>query len=78
MEENVLNSPVPLILEHQGVSEEEARVESTHVAIRYAATVDDVVLDHFVSTGLCLVFVDGIRLVPVVVGDNAEFHFCCG
>jgi len=44
-----LHAPVPLVLIHQGLTEEESRLEATHVAVADGITVDDFLLSHFLS-----------------------------
>lgn len=56
-----LNSPVPFVIHHQGLSEEEARFESAHMSIADGITVDDLPLCHIFSNLSCLVLVDPRR-----------------
>ena len=49
------------------------RVEATHVAVRNAASIDDVVLDHLVSARARFLLVNPLRLVPMFAGDETEF-----
>lgn len=53
-----LDTPVPLELEHQGVSEEEARLESAHMAVADGIAVDDLLLRHVLSYFSCFILVD--------------------
>jgi len=70
-----LDPPVPAILEHQRVPEEETRVEATHVPVGDASSIDNVVLDHLRSRSAGTGFINEVRLEPVVVGDDAELDF---
>ena len=52
-----------------------ARVEPTHIPVGDAAAIDGSLLDHCVPTGRGLLFVDPVRLEPVLVRYLAEFDF---
>lgn len=66
-----LNTPVPLVIQHQGVSEEKARLVATHVTIRDTVTVDDLFGGH-VGARLCsLVLIDKVGERPMLFRDLA-------
>ena len=54
---------------------EETGVESAHVAIGDTAAVKDVLSGHLVSGDASPVFVDMLRLMPVIRRDLSEFDF---
>jgi hypothetical protein len=66
-----LDAPVPLVVEHQGVAEEEARLVAAHVAVADGVAVDDLLLLHFVAHTGGLVLVDPLGEGPVLLGDPA-------
>jgi len=50
------------------------RIETAHIPVWNAASVDDLI-PHHVRTGCrSLRFVDPVWLVPMVMGNQAEFH----
>ena len=55
--------------------ETHARIEPTHIPVGDAAAIDGSLLDHCVPTGRGLLFVDPVRLEPVLVGYLAELDF---
>lgn len=61
-----LYTPVVFVLLQKLMLEEEPRVETTHVAVWYAVSVDDIVFDHIFSSRRSFGFVDRIRLEPKV------------
>ena len=66
-----LNTPVPLVLEHQGVAEEETGLVATHVSVGDGVSVDDLSGSH-VGADLCsLVLVNPLGERPVLLGDLA-------
>src|SRR5690242_2732190 len=66
-----LNAPVPFVVEHQGVTEEETGLVATHVPVADGVAIDDLLLLHLL-TNLCgLVLVNPLREGPVLLGDFA-------
>lgn len=53
-----LNAPVVLVVEHQFLLEEEARLEATHVTVALRVTVDDLPRAHILAHLLGLLLVD--------------------
>jgi len=68
------NPPIPLVFLHEWVSEEEPRIESTHVAIRYAVPVFHPLRLHPLPGRFCLVLVDPVGLEPVLFWYHPEFN----
>lgn len=66
-----LDAPVPLVVHHQWLAEEEAGLEAAHVAVADGVAVDDLALGHVLADLLRLVLVDEIREGPVLLGDLA-------
>lgn len=64
-----LHSPVPLIVQHQFLSEEEARLESAHVSVAYGISVDDLALCHILTNLARLVLIDVFWEGPVLLGN---------
>ena len=52
------NAPIPLIVVHDGLAEEEARLESAHVPVALGVSVDDLSLRHVFSDFARLLLVD--------------------
>ncbi len=55
-----LNAPVPLVLLHDFLAEEEARLESTHMSIALRVAVDDLSMCHVFSDSGSLFLVDEV------------------
>ena len=55
-----LNAPIPLIVVHDGLAEEEARLESAHVPVALRVSVDDLSLCHVFSDFARLLLVDKV------------------
>lgn len=53
--------------------EEEARVETAHVAVANGASVDDILFDHLVARFCCLVLVDPEDATPY---NDVSFCVC--
>lgn len=68
-----LNAPVPLVVEHQGVTEEEAGFVATHVSVTDRVSVDDLSGGHVGADLGSLVLVNPLRERPVLLGDLAIF-----
>lgn len=66
-----LNAPVPLVVEHQRVAEEEARLVAAHVPVADGVAVDDLLLLHLLADAGGLVLVNEIGERPVLLGDLA-------
>ena len=66
-----LDSPVVLVVEHQGLTEEESGLESTHVTIADGVTVDNLPLRHILANLLGLVLINPLGERPVLTGDLA-------
>lgn len=66
-----LNTPVVVVVHHQWLAEEEARLKPTHVAVADAVSVDNLPLGHVLANllGLLLIDVRGER--PVLRRDLA-------
>lgn len=65
------NTPVPFVLEHERVTEEEAALVAAHVAVGDAVTVDDFALVHVLAHLGGLVLVNEGREAPVLAVDFA-------
>lgn len=66
-----LNTPVIFIVLEKIMSEEEATLKTTHVAVRDGVTVDDLVSLHLVSHLGGLVLINPVRERPVLSWDLA-------
>ena len=66
-----LDAPVVVVVHHKGLAEEEARLETAHVAVADAVTVDDLALSHVLANLLGLLLVDVGRERPVLGRDLA-------
>jgi len=66
-----LNAPVPLVIEHQRVAEEEAGFITTHVPVADGVAVDDLLLLHLLAHLGGTVLVDEVGEGPVLRGDLA-------
>lgn len=66
-----LDAPVVLVVEHERLVEEEARLEAAHVAVADGVAVDDFALLHVGAHALRLVLVDPLGEGPVLGGDEA-------
>ena len=66
-----LDTPVVFVVHHQGVAEEKARLESTHVAVADRVTVDDLSLLHILAHLLGLFLINPLRERPVLVRNFA-------
>ena len=60
-----LYSPVVFELVHQLVSEEESRLEATHMAVADGIAVDDLALGHVLSRLLCLFLINEVGERPL-------------
>lgn len=63
------HAPVVLIVEHQWVAEEEARLIAAHVAVALRISVDDLAFLHVLTHFLGLVLIDPLGVRPMVFGD---------
>lgn len=66
-----LDTPVPLVLEHERVLEEEARLVATHVSVADRITIDDLTPSHVLTNGLGLVLVDPFWERPVLLWNKS-------
>lgn len=66
-----LNTPVPLVIEHQGVAEEEAGLVATHVSVTDRVSVDDFSGGHVGADLGGLVLVNPLGERPMLLGDFA-------
>lgn len=66
-----LDAPVPLVVEHQRVAEEETGLVAAHVPVADGVTVDDLLLLHLLADLGGLVLVNPLREGPVLLGDLA-------
>ena len=64
-----LNTPVVVVVHHERLTEEEAGLETTHVAVADAVTIDDLALLHVLANLLSLLLVDVRRERPVLGRD---------
>jgi hypothetical protein len=64
-------APVPFVVEHQGVTEEEAGLVAAHVPVADGVAVDDLLLLHFLANTGGLVLIDPLGEGPVLLGDLA-------
>jgi len=65
-----LDTPVPLVLEHEGVLKEKPRLVTTHVPVTDRITVDDLTSSHVFTNGLGLVLVDPFGEGPVLLWNQ--------
>lgn len=61
-----LDTPVVVVVHHKGLAEKEAGLETAHVAVADAVTVDDLALSHVLANLLGLLLVDVGRERPVL------------
>ena len=66
-----LDTPVPLVVKHQGVAEEEARLVAAHVPVADGVAVDDLLLLHGLANLGGLVLVNPFGEGPVLCGNLA-------
>jgi hypothetical protein len=66
-----LHAPVPLVVEHQGMAEEEARLVAAHVPVADGVAVDDLLLLHLLAHLGGLVLVNPLGEGPMLLGDLA-------
>lgn len=66
-----LNTPVPFIIEHEWVTEEEARLVSAHVSVADRVAIDDLLFSHVLANLGRLVGIDPLWERPVFLGDLA-------
>ena len=66
-----LDAPVPLVVEHQGMAEEEARLVAAHVSVADGVAVDDLLLLHRFADLGGLVLVNPFGEGPVLFGNLA-------
>jgi len=66
-----LDTPVPLVVEHQWVTEEEAGFVAAHVPVADGLTVDDLLLLHLLTNLGSLLLVNPFGKGPVLLGDLA-------
>ena len=66
-----LNAPVPFVIEHQGVTEEEAGLVTTHVSVTDRVSVDDLSGSHVGAHLGSLVLINPLGERPVLLGDLA-------
>lgn len=64
-----LHTPVVLIVEHQWMAEEEARLIAAHVAVALRISVDDLAFLHVLTHFLGLVLIDPVGVRPMLFGD---------
>lgn len=70
-----LNTPVVIVVHHEGLAEKEARLESAHVTIADGVSVDDLALPHVLADLLGPLLINVRRERPVLLGDLAIM--CC-
>lgn len=70
-----LNSPVPLIVQHQLLTEKEAGFESAHVAIADRVSVDDLALSHVFADLASLILIDVIWVGPMLLRNLSIMSF---
>ena len=66
-----LNAPVPLVIEHQRMSEEEAGLVAAHVPVADRVAIDDLLLRHLFAHLLGSVLIDEVGERPVLLGNLA-------
>jgi hypothetical protein len=66
-----LDPPVPFVVEHQRVAEEEAGFVAAHVPVADRVAVDDLLLLHLLADPGGLVLVNPLRERPMLLGDLA-------
>ena len=64
-----LNTPVPFVVLHQFLLEEESGFESAHVTVADGVSVDDLTLSHIFTDLAGLVLVDVVGERPVLLGN---------
>ena len=52
-------------------------IESTHISVRHTATINDVILHHFVTRSSSLGFIYWVRLKPVLWRYQPKLHYRC-
>lgn len=70
-----LNTPIPLVVQHQLLLEEESRFKAAHVPITNRVSVDDLPLGHILSDLCCLVLINVVWEGPVLLGNLSIM--CC-
>jgi hypothetical protein len=65
-----LNTPVVLVVHHEFLSEEEARLESAHVTVADRITIDNLSLVHILTDLAGLLLVNPLRERPVLLGNQ--------
>ncbi len=70
-----LDTPVPLIVKHQWVAEEEAGFVAAHVSVADGIAVDDLLLLHLLTHLGSLVLVNPLWERPVLLGNLAILGF---
>lgn len=68
-----LNTPVPFVLEHERVAEEESGFVAAHVPVADRVTVDDLSPRHVFSCLFRLLLVNPLRERPVLFGNQSVF-----
>ena len=61
-----LDPPVPLVILHQWLAEEEARFETTHMSVAYGISVDNLPFCHVFPDFLGFILIDEIRERPML------------
>ena len=69
------HAPIPLILVHQLLAEEESGLETAHVAVAFGVSVNDFPLRHVFTDFARFVLVNVWGVGPVLVGDLAVVGF---
>lgn len=68
-----LHAPIPFIVQHERLLEEEAGLKSTHVTIRDRIAIDDFALCHILAHSFRFVLIDMVRKRPVLLGNDSVF-----
>lgn len=66
-----LHTPVPLVLHHDGVAEEEARLVTTHMPVAHRIAINDLLLVHLLADLCSLVDINPFWERPVFFGNLA-------
>lgn len=64
-----LNTPVPFVIHHQWLTEEEARFESAHMTVADRVSIDDLPLSHILPNLAGFLLINVLWERPMFLGD---------
>ena len=70
-----LNTPIPFVLIHQGLTEEKTWLESAHVPVTSRVSIDDFSLVHVLPDLASFVLINPFRKTPMFLRDLAIVSF---